>query len=418
MNDLIKNKNFVSLFFGRLISNIGDSLYYIAAMWLAYNLGGSAFYSGLAGFLTLLPECLSFLVGPIVDRMNLKKVLVIPSLFQGMLLLLVPILYMTHLLTVTGVLIIMPLIALIDLFPYPAEGALIPRLVKKEQLVAANSAMSFSYQGTDLIFSMCGGFLILFTGAVNLYLIDTFTFFIAAAFFATIRLKVSNQIAQPSFNFSSYRADLAAGFRFVMQPLNLSLLLPLLGINFFLSAVLAALPSFANQLGGPGKYGILLTCYTLGFLLGTLTSSFLSRKMTMGIALIFGYAGSGIMWLLAAWAADRFFVLCCVFIVLANFPVGATNILFSTFFQVMPPQDMIGRVSAVIETLIAAAMPLGALFGGIITAWLGSTPLFLFQGGVVLVTSLIWILNKKLRQIPRLEELNGGSGHKLSDIPE
>jgi len=203
-----------------------------------------------------------------------------------------------------------------------------------------------------------------------------------------------------------------------MQPLNLSLLLPLLGINFFLSAVLAALPSFANQLGGPGKYGILLTCYTLGFLLGTLTSSFLSRKMTMGIALIFGYAGSGIMWLLAAWAADRFFMLCCVFIVLANFPVGATNILFSTFFQVMPPQDMIGRVSAVIETLIAAAMPLGALFGGIITAWLGSTPLFLFQGGVVLVTSLIWILNKKLRQIPRLEELNGGSGHKLSDIPE
>ncbi|GEB77350.1 MFS transporter [Sporolactobacillus inulinus] len=408
MNALVTNKNFIALFFGRLISNIGDSLYYIAAMWLAYELGGSAFYAGLAGFLTLLPECLSFLAGPIVDRLSLKKMLVIPSILQGLLLMTIPTLYLFHLLTVTAVLIIMPLVALIDLFPYPAEDALIPRLVPQNQLVAANSGMSFSYQGTDLIFSLSGGLLILLTGAVNLYLIDALTFFVAATFFATIRLKwPSQKEARPPFDFSTYRADLAAGFRFVIQPLNFTLLLPLLAINFFLSAVLAALPSFANQLGGPEKYGILLTCYTLGFLLGTLTSSFVSRRLSMGKALIYGYACSSLMWLLAACAADQSFVLCCAFIVLANLPVGATNIMFNTFFQVTPPQDMIGRVSAVIETLIAAAMPLGALFGGAIAAWLGNTPLLVFQGAVVLITALVWMMNKRLRRIPRLEGLNG-----------
>ncbi|PGC46208.1 MFS transporter, partial [Bacillus wiedmannii] len=95
---------------------IGDSLYFIAATWLAYDLGGSIFYSGLAGFLTLLPEMFAFLIGPIIDRSNLKKILVITSLMQFILILIIPILYISDLLTVTGVLIIMPLVSLFNLF--------------------------------------------------------------------------------------------------------------------------------------------------------------------------------------------------------------------------------------------------------------------------------------------------------------
>lgn len=68
MNLLWKNKNFLILFLGRMITNIGDSLYYVASMWLVYQLGGSSFYSGIAGFLILLPMGLQFLTGPFVDR--------------------------------------------------------------------------------------------------------------------------------------------------------------------------------------------------------------------------------------------------------------------------------------------------------------------------------------------------------------
>ncbi|MET1249361.1 MFS transporter [Sporolactobacillus sp. STCC-11] len=403
MNTLMKNKNFTCLFFGRLIANSGDSLYYIAAMWLAYDLGGSVFYSGLAGFLTLLPECLSFLTGPIVDRTNLKKVLVIPSLIQGLLLLLVPLLYWAHLLTVVGVLVIMPLIALIDLFPYPVENALIPRLVGKDQLVAANAAMTFSYQGTDLIFSLCGGLLILLTGAVNLYVINSIAFFLAAVLFSLLSIHTTNTNSQPKT--SSYRTDLAAGFRFIFQPLTLNLLLPLLAVNFFLSAVLAVLPAFSKQLGGPAAYGTLLTCYTFGFLLGTLVSSFLAKKVSMGRALIYGYGCSAVMWGFVAWASFHSLIVCCLFLVLATIPFGATNIMFSTFFQMTPPSTMIGRVSAIIDTLIAAAMPLGALFGGMISAWKGNAALFIFQGAVLFMTAMIWLMNKKLRRLPRLEQL-------------
>ncbi|MZE66935.1 MFS transporter, partial [Bacillus anthracis] len=47
--DILKNRNFLLLFLGRIFTNIGDSLYYVAAMWLVYKLSGNPFYSGLAG---------------------------------------------------------------------------------------------------------------------------------------------------------------------------------------------------------------------------------------------------------------------------------------------------------------------------------------------------------------------------------
>ena len=69
--DILKPE-FPLIIFRRIFTNIGDSLYYVAAMWLVYKLSGNPFYSGLAGFLTLLPSALQFLTGPFVDRWSIK----------------------------------------------------------------------------------------------------------------------------------------------------------------------------------------------------------------------------------------------------------------------------------------------------------------------------------------------------------
>ncbi|WP_290816516.1 hypothetical protein [Halovivax sp.] len=49
MRQLLRNGTFARLLGGRLVTNAGDSLYYVAAMWLVYDLAGSSFYAGLAG---------------------------------------------------------------------------------------------------------------------------------------------------------------------------------------------------------------------------------------------------------------------------------------------------------------------------------------------------------------------------------
>ncbi|MFT8317602.1 MAG: MFS transporter [Sporolactobacillus sp.] len=403
MNALFKNNAFAFLFSGRLISNMGDSLYAIAAMWLAYDLGGSSFYSGLAGFLTLLPEFFSFLVGPVVDRVALKKVLIVPTLIQGLLVLLVPILYLLHLLTVTGILIIMPLIGLFDLFPSPAENVLIPRLFEKHSLVQANSAMSFAYQGTDLIFSAVGGILIALIGAVSLYFIDSLTFVFAAALFAFMNLGQSKTSAPEKAK--SYHADLVEGLHFVREPLIVRMLLPFLISNFVLGGVFAVFPAFSKQIGGSAVYGLLMSCYTAGFLIGTLLSSFVSRRLSMGAAVICGYGCSGVLWLLMDWSAPYSVGLACTLLVLANIPIGATNILFSSFFQIIPPAEMIGRVDAITESLIAAAMPLGSLAGGLLASRIGVHAIIISQAAVLALIGAYWLITKKLRGLPDLAHL-------------
>lgn len=116
MKKLWKNKSFLFLFLGRLVTNIGDSLYYIAAMWLVYDLSKNPFYSGLAGFLTLLPMTLQFAVGPLIDRWPIKRTIVITQVLQMIIILVIPITYFFDVLTVALILVIMPVSAFIEQF--------------------------------------------------------------------------------------------------------------------------------------------------------------------------------------------------------------------------------------------------------------------------------------------------------------
>lgn len=86
---IFKNRNFTLLFIGRIMTNIGDSLYAVAAMWLVYSLGGSTLYTGIAGFLSILPRIIQLFSGH--DRPRAPAVLLVYSqLFQAVLLLVVP----------------------------------------------------------------------------------------------------------------------------------------------------------------------------------------------------------------------------------------------------------------------------------------------------------------------------------------
>lgn len=99
INLFFLNSNFRNLFLGRLITNAGDSIYFVAAIWMVYQLGGSAFYTGLVGAFTLLPKALQFMIGPLIDQWSLRKTLTTTQLLQFVLVLMIPIFSYFDLLT-------------------------------------------------------------------------------------------------------------------------------------------------------------------------------------------------------------------------------------------------------------------------------------------------------------------------------
>lgn len=57
--DVLKNRNFLLLFLGRIFTNIGDSLYYVAAMWLVYELSGNPFLFWIGWFPYIITFCIT-----------------------------------------------------------------------------------------------------------------------------------------------------------------------------------------------------------------------------------------------------------------------------------------------------------------------------------------------------------------------
>lgn len=399
--DILKNRNFLLMFLGRIFTNIGDSLYYVAAMWLVYKLSGNPFYSGLAGFLTLLPSTLQFLTGPFVDRWSIKNTLVITQILQCILILIIPITHYFDLLTVQLLLIIMPIVAFIEQFAYPAQSKALPLLLHKTQLLTGNSLFSFAYQGIDLICTTLSGILVALLGAITLYVIDSFTFAITALLFFS--LKMPKQVeTNTSLSTKQYFTDLKEGFSIVFRSLMGVFLIGSVVANFSIGMTMAILPSFADSLGGVKSYGFFLAAISAGSLIGALFSSWVGKR-NVGRVSIISFATGAIFWFLSTIVPFQW--LSIILFGLAWIPIGATNILFATISQIVIPNQYIGRINTVIGSMGKIAMPFGSLIGGYTANVFSSQLIFALASIGILFISLVWLLHPKLRALPKADEI-------------
>jgi MFS family permease len=446
MRALLSNRNFTRLFTGRLVTNAGDSLYFIAAMWLVYDLTGNEFYSGLAGFLTMAPQALQALSGPLVDRWNLKYVLVGTQAVQAVLILIVPAAAWTGHLTVWVVLAVMPTLSLLNQFVYPAQSALLPRLVDDDELVAANSAFSMAYQGVDAAFNAISGLLIAILGATVIFLVDAATFVAAALLFATLALPDRNATADGETGADAvadgdpvapdggsdvggdgnddahadgdghdrddaaapadaevdadsplgYVESLREGVAFVRGSVLAWMLVGSLVINFTFGAAIAVLPSYGDVLGGANGPlagvvgGALGGAGAYGLLMAGLGGGmFVGALAANAVAdRAFGWLAiastfaGGVAWLAAVSASTP--ALTVPLFALALVPAGVTNVLIVSMLQSLVPDALLGRVMGVVGSVSAIATPFGALVGGAVAAASGPT-VVMYAGGVGLL---------------------------------
>ncbi|HHT7191042.1 TPA: MFS transporter [Bacillus cereus] len=399
--DILKNRNFLLLFLGRIFTNIGNSLYYVAAMWLVYKLSGNPFYSGLAGFLTLLPSALQFLTGPFVDRWSIKNTLVITQVLQCILILIIPITHYFDLLTVQLLLIIMPIVAFIEQFAYPAQSKALPLLLHKTQLLKGNSLFSFAYQGIDLICTTLSGILVALFGAITLYVIDSFTFAITALLFFSLKMPKQTE-AGTSLSTKQYFSDLKEGFSIVFRSLMGVFLIGSVVANFSIGMTMAILPSFADSLGGVKSYGFFLAAISAGSLIGALFSSWVGKR-NVGRTSIIGFATGATFWFLSTIVPFQW--LSILLFGLAWIPIGATNILFATISQIVIPNQYIGRINSVMRSMGTIAMPFGSLIGGYTANVFSSQLIFALASIGIFFISLVWLIHPKLRSLPKADEI-------------
>ena len=418
---IFKNRNFTLLFIGRILTNIGDSLYAVAAMWLVYSLGGSTLYTGIAGFLSILPRIIQLFSGPMIDRVPLRGLLVYSQLFQAVLLLVVPLAHYFDFLTVGLVLAITPILTTINMWFYPAQMSALPKILDKKQLTQGNSLFSFAYQGIDVACNAVSGALIVLLGAVALYLWNSLGFFIGALLFMQLRIKTTprdshnneqkiseNKTSESNTRrtpFKDYVSDMKEGIRLILATPLSRIQLGVIVINAAGGATFTVMPAFADGLGGPGIYGMLLMAGACGSLLGALLAPYMKlERVRLGVVFAAAFCLSGIAWCLSVFSSWTWLVV--LVYGLAWFPGGVTNVIINTVIQKGVPEKNMGTVFAAASGLSGIAMPLGNLLGGSAGVVTSSSAVIAVCGLAVLGVGIYWMFDPVTRKLPAADDVD------------
>lgn len=415
---LFVNKNLFFLFLGRLITNGGDSLYRVAIAWLIYSLTGSALYTGIAAAVSYIPEVIAFLIGPLVDRYNKKKIIIVAEVFQFALISIVAIMMFNKFDNIYLLLIIIFFAAFAVQFTYPAESAVIPTIVPKRSLPRANALMTFSYQGTDMIFSGLAGFLIVIWDISTIFVIDALTFLLAIMCFSFLSLKNTNEtepkatvkLSQSNidskFSINTYKQELLQGLKLIKNPVIFHSKMPAVISNFFFAAAFAVMPVYSDKVGGPEFFGLLLACYSIGSLIGSFLTSFF-KNIPIGSILYPTYILSGLLWLASVIAAsNELIILTLVLFSFSGIPQGIGNNASSLITQCIVPPQMLGRLSSAIGTLLTLGMPIGAFLGGILAEAQGPTIVMMLNGITISLMGIYYLISKPVREIPAVEKIS------------
>jgi MFS family permease len=313
----------------------------------------------------LLPTFLiGILVGPLVDRLSRRRLMVGADLARFGVFALLP--FTT---SATQVVVLAALAGIATGFFRPAVYAGLPNLVQDEDLTHANALLQTVDNLTWALGSVVGGALVAAAGVDAAYWINSFTFLISAIFLYGIpqRLLQATQAAS-----RGHWADLRDGFALTVR--SKALLTVLIAWNvamFSNAAVNVAEPRLVFKAFDAGRFGLglMMGCSGVGLAVGAyLAGQWIERR---GLANVYGVS-LGLMAVgigLAAMAPNVWVASACV--VISGAGNGSAVVCNALLVQRGAPDAFRGRAFAVLMSSNVAMLILGMIVAGRVTDMVG-----------------------------------------------
>lgn len=428
---LLKNRSFMALWAAQILSQSAANAVTSALIILVAELTRSNTSSSILILLAIIPAVLfGFAGGVIVDRTDRRLVLVVTNALRAAAI--VPLILAGE--SVTAAYAVNFLVATVTIFFVPAEAATIPAIVRRKDLLVANSLFTFTFNGAFLV-----GFIILAPVVVNLYGFYALWFTIGAMFAVASALCLTLPPAPPAATLlsvevaeravSETRRGIADAFHYLRSTPLVTWAMVYIALTYTLVAVAGALaPGFVREvlrlgernvvvLVGPAGVGVVAG---LGLL--NVVSRRIGRPHAIGAGLM--VTSVALVALAAArpfadvFAESRFggglggalpFFIGIVSVTAFVFGVAYSFITVPamTLLQEELPDDIRGRVFGVLNTLVSifSFLPL-IIVGPIADVW-GIAPVFVL--GAVLVFG-VWLAGRSARLASR------GPGPNVSHV--
>jgi MFS family permease len=386
----LRHRGFRLYWSGQAVSLIGTWMQSVAQGWLMHRLTDSAMWLGLLGFTQFLPVMLLTLwAGAVIDRMDRRRLLLLTQSAALLQATLMAAAVTTGVARPWMVLVLAGLFGIINAFDMPARQSFVVELVGRDDLGNAIALNSAAFNTARMVGPAVAGVLLATVGEGGCFWLNALSYVAVLASLARLDLPKREFFRRGH----ALGASLRAGIRYAWaaRPIrNLLLLLGLsAGIGFQYQLLL---PVYARDIlrAGPQTYGLLVTAFGAGALLGALRLAGGSVRARLRGNLLLGLMACGGGLVLFAWS--RAIPLSMAAGALAGFGlivyVGSTN----TLLQLSTEDRFRGRVMSLYTLMFAGAAPIGALASGAIAQRWGAPASTTFSGGVMLLGAalVIW----------------------------
>jgi MFS family permease len=381
--------DFKKLLSARFLFTFAVQMQAVVLGWRVYELLRDPLFLGAIGLAEALPAIgLSLYAGYLVDRMRpllvYRRVMYV-SLLSGVVVL------GEHLFqaqmnvsTQAGLLYFAAfLTGLARSFSQPAVFAIVPNLVDRALLLRATAMSSSAMQVARIAGPAFGGLIFGFLGAI----VSSSIVCVLLVAASVSMLLIQKDIPPPEMRskHASVKEELLSGGKFVW---NHPILLPALSldmISVMFGGVTALLPIFAEEIlfVGPKGLGALRAAPAVG---ATLMSLYLSRsdRMRTGRWLLSAVTGFGVC--ILVFGLSRSFYLSLFALGLSGVFDSVSMVIRSSAVQLMSPNDMRGKISAVNSIFIGSSNEIGEFESGVAAKILGTAPAVYFGGFMCLAT--------------------------------
>ncbi len=291
---VLRNPEFLKLWFAQLVSSLGDRFTQMALLALILGSVNTGDEMSRITFFSLLPAFLfGHMAGGWVDRFRRRQVLIATDLLRALLIFTIPLCVGLGLNHPSGIYAVIFCIGTCTAFFTPAKLAIIPDLVQRNELQVANALVSGTGTIATLIGTAIAGLVVERLGMSLSFAIDALSYLISGA--TVWMIIVKEPILQaPTFKnpFIQWMDDFRTAHQYLREHnysyrlIWLSVVLSFLSSFFYITLITLGIEHFRLKINAVGFFLALLG---VGMVLGSFLAAYLVKWMKETLVLVFAF---------------------------------------------------------------------------------------------------------------------------------
>lgn len=376
-------KNICFFLTGQFLSGITSMVVQYAIIWYLTKETGSATVLSFATLLGMIPMVLlSPFVGPFVDRLDKKKLLIVTDVIVALFALTLAIVgTLSNQFPLWLVFVSLFMRSIAQTFQMPTIQSILPQMVPPEEITRVNGQLGMVQSANMIIAPALGAFLFAVVPMNALILLDVLGAILGIALLLFVRIPITQAIGEQVHVLT----DTKMGFSLLIKNKGLWYI-TLLGSAF----TLIFMPPFSMYplmtmdyfQGTVGQAGIIEVVFSVGMLLGGVVIGVFGKWKNRMVPVLISYFVIGVTFTISGFLPGN--QTGFLGFIALNAIAGLSAPFFNTLLMAMIQQsyepEYLGRVLGVLNSLMSITGPVGLIFAGPLADNIGVEKLFIIAG--------------------------------------